>query len=77
VFLGAMPLKGTGSFGGKEKPIIGRSTLTVSGKFTSATKIDVTFDKSYLPVGEPGDNCSIKKRIKVSLKKQKTNKGLF
>jgi hypothetical protein len=77
VFLGGMPLKATGSFSGKEKPPIGKSTLTVTGKFTSATKIDVTFDKQYVPVGEPGDNCSIKRRINVSLKKQKTNKGLF
>lgn len=77
VFLGGMPLKGTGSFKGTEKPVFGPPTLKVSGKFTRATKVDVTFDKSFLPVGPPGENCSVKKRLVVNLKKQATNKGLF
>jgi hypothetical protein len=76
VRLGEMPLRSTGSFSGKEKPLFGQPTLTISGKFTSATKVDVTFDKSFLPLGDRGDNCSVKKRINVSLKKQKTNRGL-
>jgi hypothetical protein len=76
VRLGEMPLKSTGSFSGKEKPLIGLSTLTITGKFTSATKVDVTFNKTHLPLGERGDNCTVKKRVNVSLKKQKTNKGL-
>ena len=76
VRLGEMPLKSTGSFKGREKPFIGPPTLTISGKFTSATKVDVTFNKDHLPVGPPGENCVAKKRIVVSLKKQKTNKGL-
>ena len=76
VRLGEMPLKSTGSFAGKEKPLIGLSTLTITGKFTSATKVDVTFNKTHLPVGPPGENCTAKKRLNVSLKKQKTIKGL-
>ena len=76
ISLGGMAPKSNGSFKGKDTPFFGPPTITVSGKFTSAKKVDVTFTKDHNPVGPAGENCVAKKRFVVSLKKQKTNKGL-